>query len=665
MTQQHTPFIAPDQQLPEITLKVILLSIVLTILLAASNTYLALKIGILTSASIPAAIISMGVLRFFKRANILENNLVQTAASAGEAVAGGIVYTIPALVIIHYWSGFAYWENVAIALAGGILGVLFSVPLRRVLMTEKHLNFPEGKAIAQVLQMNKEGSQGLSLMLSGGAAGALLELAQTGFKVIASNVQAWFMSGSAIFGFGGGFSATLIGAGYIIGFNVGLSLLLGAVAVWGIGLPVLSALSHASVTEGTGSAAQLIATVYGGKIHYIGIGAMLVAGLWTLLKLLKPFYKSLQLSVCALLRKTTLNIALLPRTERDIPIHYIMLGIMMMLVVLYFLLQHLFPLAGLALSSATSTTIIIGSLVYIAVMGFIFVAICGYFSGLVGVSASPGSAVIIAGMLFAALILRIILLSHNSLLIPSQLLSAAAITIITGSIIAGAAAIANDNIQDLKVGHIIGATPWKQQLMLLLGVLTAALVIPPVMQLLFHVYGIAGVFPHPGMDPNQTLAAPPAAAMAAITQGVFNHDLPWPMLGLGGAIIVIFIIINQLLKTQQLELSILGIAIGMYLPLSSSIPLFIGGFIALLSKRIAFKSGTSQLKWQRSLLLACGLVSGAALMDVALAIPMGLSGNPNILALLPENWTILANGLGILTIIGLGYWFYQIASSEK
>lgn len=663
MKQQYEPFIPPQQRLPEITIKVIVLSIVLTILLAVSNTYLALKIGILTSASIPAAIISMGVLRFFRRANILENNLVQTAASAGEAVAGGIVYTIPALVIIRYWSGFGYWENVAIALAGGILGVLFSVPLRRVLMRERHLNFPEGRAIAQVLQMGVERPQGLGHMLAGGVVGALLELMQTGFKVIAGSMQFWFASGSTIFGFGVGFSATLIGAGYIIGFSVGLSLLIGALTAWVIGLPLLSTFSPEVLSNQ--SATDLIATIYGEKIHYMGIGAMLVAGLWTLLKLIKPFYASLELSIKAFHNQNRLAAGLLPRTERDIPIQYIAVGIIFVLFLLYFLLAHLFPFTTLGISGVFSVTIVLGSLLYILVIGFIFTAICGYFSGLVGVSASPGSAVIIAGMLFAALLLRLALISYGGELLPSQLQSAAAITIITGGIIAGAAAIANDNIQDLKVGHLLGATPWKQQIMLLLGVLIASLIIPPIMQLLFNVYGIAGVFPHPGMDPNQVLAAPPAAAMAAITQGVFKHDLPWHMLGLGALIIVVFISINQFIKTQTFELSIFGIAIGMYLPLSSSIPLFIGGLIALLSKRVAFKSGQSELKWQRSILVACGLVSGATLMDVLLAIPMGLSGNPDILAILPQKWTPFANGLGVLTIIGLAYWFYNIANSKK
>lgn len=652
MSDSNQPFIPATQSLPEITFRAIVLSIILIMVLTASNTYLALKIGILTSASIPAAVLSMGILRFFKNSNILENNLVQTAASAGEAVAGGIVYTIPALIIIHYWTDFSYWENVAIALSGGILGVLFSIPLRRLLMNAPHLHFPEGKAIAELLRVGTEKKLGLREMLSGGAIGALLELAQSGFKLIADSVQGWFVVGNTMFGFGGGFSATLIGAGYLIGFNVAFSILCGAVIVWGLGVPILSTLSHSI------DATQTAVSLYGEKIHYMGIGAMLVAGIWTLLTLLKPFYESISLGIKVFFQKN-LAAQTIVRTDKDIPTMYVLLGIVATSFFTYYLLQQLFHIDLLAIPAQFNWIFIFSCLFYILVVGFIFSAICGYFSGLVGVSASPGSAVIIAGMLLAALILRTVLTLHVEALTQTQLLNAAAITIVIGSIITGAAAIANDTIQDLKVGHILGATPWKQQIMLLLGVMIAAAIIPPIMHVLFNVYGIANVLPHPNMDPTGTLAAPPAAMMAALTQGVFNHNLPWDMLGVGALIILACIVINKILEKYDISLSILAIAIGMYLPFTSSIPLFIGGLFALLTKRALQKRRMDDNNLQRGVLLACGLVSGAALMEVILAIPMALAKNPDVLILLPSNWNNVALILGILSVLGLGNWFYR------
>lgn len=654
--------------IPEMTLKAVVLGIILSVLLAASNTYLALKVGILTSASIPAAVLSMGILRFFKRSSILENNLVQTAASAGEAVAGGIVYTIPALIIIRYWTHFSYWENLAIALTGGILGVLFSIPLRRVLVTNPELPFPEGQAIAEVLQVNSKRDTGLREMMLGGAAGGLLELMQNGFKLIANQFQTWFAAGKTLFGFGGGFSAALIGAGYLIGFNIGLSLLIGAIIAWVVLVPLLSTFSSAVIPMHDAATIKAAVNLYGDKVHYIGIGAMLIAGLWTVIVLLKPFYKSLQLSFQAFSQKNnSQHFNNLPHTERDIPSVYTLSGIIFILILLYFLFQQFFNIDALLIPKHLDTSLIIGSVIYVLVIGFIFSAICGYFSGLVGVSASPGSAVIIAGMLLAALILRTLMQIYSDYFTASQLLNASAITIIIGAVITGAAAIANDNIQDLKVGHIVGSTPWKQQVMLLIGVLAAASVIPPIMDLLFDVYGIANVFPHANMDPNQTLAAPPAAMMASITQGVFNHALPWDMLSIGAGVILFFIIINPIGLKFGLKLSPLSIAVGIYLPLASSVPLCIGAIISLLTKHVLQKH-TEAVKHnnkQRGTLLACGLVAGAALMDVLLAIPMAVAHTPDVLNIMPAGWENIATFLGITSVFALGFWFYHLVKKPN
>lgn len=657
------PLIAPDRQLPELTFKVIILSIILTILLAASNAYLALKIGLLTSASIPAAVISMGILKLFRNSNILENNLVQTAASAGEAVAGGIVYSVPALIIIRYWLHFPYLECVAIALLSGILGVLFSIPLRRLLMTAPHLRFPEGRAIAEVLKVGTVKALGFKEMLWGTVVGALLELAQTGFKLVANNLEVWFTARRALFGFGAGFSPAMIGAGYLIGPNFAFSLLIGAGVGWLFGIPIVSELYPVSL-ENT-SAAHAVMTLWGEKVRYIGIGTMLVTGLWTLITLAKPFYDSLRIAIQGV---TTRERGDVPRTELDMPFKIVIVGILIVLALMYVLFHYIFPLDSLVIGNIESASFILACLFYVLIIGFIISALTAYFSGLVGVTATPGAAVVILGFLLAGLMLDLFLTVHGSPTIDQAKFDATIIALILGSVIIGAAAISNDTMQDLKVGHIVGSTPWKQQLMLMLGVVVSAFIIPVVMELLFNVYGIAGVFPREGMDPTQTLAAPPAAMFSAVTQAVFKHSLPWNMMFVGGAIAFLCIALNQLLKKEWgKRISVLGIGMGIYLPLASSTPIIFGGFIAYIAHRARSKAkpeAKAENK-HRAVVIACGLVAGAALMDVVLAIPFSIFQSPDVLRLLPEGWALLAGFLALLSTFGLGYWFYRVSTNES
>jgi len=646
----------------EISVRVIIIAILLTILLATSNAYLALKIGILTSASIPAAVIAMGILKFFKNASILENNLIQTAASAGEAVAGGIVYVIPALIIIHYWTHFSYLENVIIAALGGCLGVFFSIPIRRVLVTEKSLKFPEAQAIAEVLRLGESKPAMLKQMLFGGLAGAFIEFCQTGLKVLAGSWQTWTLKGRALMGFGVGFSATMIGAGYLIGFNTCVSIFIGAMIGWVFTIPILSELLPTIDTSIP--AADLVMQLWSSKISYIGIGAMLFAGLWTIGSLLKPFIISIQMSIKAFKQRTGKHIV---RTEYDIPFKFVAASVLILLALIYLFFIQVLPLSEITFSHHEKFVVLVSAIFYILVIGFIFSAITGYFSGMVGVTATPGSAIIITTLLFAALLLKAYLPnlygSGQHLLIDAE-----AVIIIIGAIIAGTIAIANDNMQDLKVGHLIGATPWKQQVMLLLGVLVSALVIPPVMELLFNVYGIADVFPREGMDISQTLPAPPAALMAAVTRGVFDGDLPWEMLGTGALITFIFISLNGILsrlKASQFKLSILGVAIGIYLPMASSVPLFFGGSIAWwVNNRLEKQSEKTDIekmhRKHHGILLACGLIAGSVLMDVLLAIPFSMARNPNVLRIMPAEWMGVASVLAVIVTGSIAYWFYRI-----
>ncbi|CAM4508294.1 MAG: hypothetical protein LEGION0403_FIIPPAGN_00602 [Legionella sp.] len=662
-----TPFIAADKKVAELTFRVIILAIILTVLLAMSNAYLALKLGILTSASIPAAIISMGILRFFKNPTILENNAVQTAASAGEAVAGGIVYTIPALIIIGYWSHFDYLTNFFIAVSGGILGVLFSIPLRRILVNDRNLKFPEGRAIAEVLKSSVEKSK-ISDILMGGAIGGLIELLQTGFKLIANSWGYWFVVKRSLFGLGAGFSATMIGAGYLVGHDMAISIFLGAIISWLVALPIVSRVYPEFLTHYNPE--QAASFLWNSEMRYLGIGAMLFAGMWTFLKLVKPLSKSIQTSFSTFVAKSRMDLQV-PRTDKDIPLPYLLMGIGVMASILFLFFQLVLPLAQVGLDNDYSPTLVFFAVLYVLFIGFIFSVITAYFSGMVGVTASPGSSVVISGMLFAAWLLLVAIDHFLPLpLSPQQIQAAEAITIMIGSVVTGVAAIANDNTQDLKVGQLVGATPWKQQLMLLLGVVVSSLVIPPVMQLLFNVYGIAGVMPHPGMDVSQSLPAPTAALMAAITEAVFQNSLPWNMMFVGSGVILVIIFLNHIFKIRRfLNLSILGVAIGMYLPLSSSFPLFIGGMIALFVqrhlRRVQKDKEEQVTRKQKGTLIACGLVAGSAIIDVLLAIPFSIAKNPDALQLAGAGWKNASVYLGALSTLLLAWWINRRVCSGK
>lgn len=643
----------------EITGRCVLLSVLLTLILAMSNAYLALKLGILASASIPAAMISMGVLRLFKNSSVLEHNAVQTAASAGEAVAGGIVYTIPALIIVGYWHHFDYLTNVLIAASGGILGVLFSIPLRRILVHDTHLSFPEGKAIAAVLTSSQE-QDGFLDIVYGAMIGGLLEFTQTALKIFASGWTWWFQIKRSVFCMGLGFSPTMIGAGYLVGFDMACSIGIGALIAWLGALPGISLVYPELLANSTPVVAGT--ALWHQALRYLGIGAMLFAGIWTLMTLMKPLARSIRSSTGFLSRK-----ARSVSTDKDLPLSVITLGIVLVAGVLGWLLSHLLPVSQMGFSGALAQGIVILSILYIVIVGFVFSVITAYFSGMVGVTASPGSSVVIAGILFAAWMLLSLMTSYLPLpLAPQQIAAAQAVVIVIASIVTGIAAIANDNSQDLKVGQLVGATPWKQQLMLLLGVLVSALIIPPVMQMLFDVYGIAGVMPHPGMDVNQSLPAPTAAMLAAITGAVFAQGgLPWSMMGTGSAIILGVIVIQRWFRIERfLHISILGVAIGIYLPMTSSMALMLGGCLAKLAElhvqRGAINPKNALSSKQAGARVACGLVAGSAVMDVVLAIPFSLQKNADIWRLVSDTFEQSFGVIGSLfTIIGLGVWMLK------
>ncbi len=650
----------------EITIRAVLLAILLAVILAAANAYLGLKVGLTISASIPAAILSMGILRFFKNSSILENNIVQTGASAGEALVGGTAFILPALIILHYWQHFDYWQTVIISLTGGILGVLFSIPLRRVLLADKSLRFPEGTAIGQVLKISQEGKGNLKELIQGSALGTFVALFQGGFQIIADNAALWFKaSNKFVYGFTFGFEPALLAAGYIVGVGVAMSTLLGVIIGWVIGIPIFSYLHPIAVNT---SADSLAVSIWQTNIRPIGVGTMLVGGLWTMALLIKPIVKGVHSSFVSLRTARESGYSALPKHERDIPIHYTLGLLAILLIPLSFILFNFIshPALGLGLNLQIITLVI--GVIFILVTSFFFTSLAGYFAGLIGSSQSPISGVSLSVLLLASLLL--LGLFHWAPEVTQDakhLLEGEGLAIIIGTLVSSSCAITGDTIQDLKAGQIVGATPWKQQVILILGVIVSALILAPTLELLFNAYGIGGISP-PGrhMDPSQMLSAPQATLMASLVTGAFNHNLPWNLISIGFIVAIACILADRFLQPRGIRLPVLAVGLGIYLPLDTSSALILGGLASYMVERGLRKQYPHQTEKsadnsarQRGLTLACGLVAGACLMGVVLAIPFTLAQSTDVLRLMPTHLTSVAAIFGVLSTIAVLSWIYR------
>ncbi len=675
-SEASDPLIPAHRYIPEITLKGTIVAIFLVAILAAANAFLSLKVGITISASIPAAVISMGILRFFRQHNVLENNIVQTAASAGEALTAGIAYTIPALIVLHFWAGFNYWTTAMIAMLGGFLGVFFTIPIRRAMLDDKTLRFPEGVAIGNVLKVSakemdtREDSIGLKDVLMGGGVGALIAFMQGGLKVIADSLGLWVKTSSSIFGIGLGFSPALIGAGYIIGTAAAVSLVLGVILGWVIGVPLLI---HFFGMPQTSSAAEGASLIWANHIRYIGLGTFLIGGVGAIVSMFRPLAKGIFLAIKASKHSAETNLL---RTEFDIPLRTVFWGIFLVCIPLALLFYLLTQHSPFSLGSGALWGFVIVNVLFALLASFIFTIVCGYFAGLVGSSASPISSMAMLTLILSSLVIFTLLKITIHMSANSQASNyAAAFAILLTGVVCAACGIGNDTMQDLKAGQMVGATPWKQELMMLLGVTVAALVIPRVLQLLFDAYGMAGVFPHPGMDHSQMLQAPQANLMAAIAKAVFNGRLDWDMIGIGVLIGLACFVLNAWLHTKDKSLPILGVGMGIYLPLSATTPLIIGGVVAYFSKRRLLKrykvshpdnyESHIESHSQHGLLMACGLVAGASLVGVILAVPFVIMGSSDALSIVSPGFKPIATALGVLAAIGLAFMIYRTVVKKR
>lgn len=625
------------QNLPELTLRGLILGSILTIIFTASNVYLGLKVGLTFSSSIPAVVISMAVLSLFKTSNILENNMVQTQASAAGTLSS-VIFVIPGLFMCGYWSEFPLWQTFMICLCGGGLGVLFTIPLRRTMVVESKLAYPEGRAAAEILkvankdQSSKKGKQGIKEIALGSFIAAIFSLLSNGFKLAASESNFAFIWNKMAFGFSMGYSLALLGAGYLVGLAGAIALFVGMFLAWGIFTPYLSNFEFDSAKN----AVDLASSVWSSKVRLIGTGAIAIAALWTLIELLKPVTEGIKEIVKNV--KIT-NQEKNERTNIDLSLKSIFILFVLMVVGLFITFYSFVEDANLSIYYQMLFSFV-GTLVSVLI-GFFVAAACGYMAGLVGSSSSPISGIGLIGVIISSIVFLVLGVE----LFQDPMLSkfAVALAIFTTSVILATAAISNDNLQDLKTGHLVGATPWKQQVALLVGCVFGALAIVPVLNLLYQAYGFVGAMPREGMDASSALAAPQANLMSTIAQGIFHHNIEWGYMAFGVFVGILMIIIDKILKgTQKMSLPPLAVGIGIYLPPAVNIPLVIGGILKYivmqhLTKKYAKNSHKEEKLAsceQRGTLFASGLIVGESIFGVIIAgitvfsVSMGGSENP-------------------------------------
>jgi len=632
-----------EQSLAEITIKAVVLGVVLSVVLAAANAYLGLFAGMTVSASIPAAVVSMGVLRLFRRSNILENNIVQTAASAGESLAAGVIFTLPALVIMGTWDSFSFKWVAIIAGFGGVLGVLFTIPLRRSLIVEGKLKFPEGIATAEVLETGQEGGKGVLCIAKAAIASGLFKVGAGALGLWPEAVEGAKAIGGSIAYFGSNLSPALLSVGYIVGLNIAVLIFIGGFCNWLIAIPICAALQARPAEAET--VVEWAHQIWSSQTRYIGVGGMLVGGLWTIFHMRTSLLSGITSGLKAY-RDMAGGQTDIARTEKDMPMKWILILIIGSVVPLYLLYQVFVQQVYVSLTMAA----------IMLVTGFVFSAVAGYMAGLVGSSNNPISGVTIATVLVSSLLLVV--------LMGSDAKNGPAAAIIIGSVVCCAAAIAGDNMQDLKAGYIVKATPWKQQVMQLVGTVSAALVLAPVMMLLQEAYGFVG---QPDAGP-KALAAPQANLMASVAQGVFRGELPWSFICIGMAVAVSVILLDLYLQKRgsAFRTPVLAVAIGFYLPFELSVPIFAGGLIHQAIKVYNRKRSIPKEKIEgasrNGLLFASGLITGEALMGILLAVPIILLKKKDIS--LPLWEMPMGSLVGIVLLLGVAYWLYRTAREK-
>jgi putative OPT family oligopeptide transporter len=653
----------------ELTVRGLIIGIIITLVFTAANVYFGLKAGLTFSTSIPAAVISMAILRGFRDATIQENNIVQTVASAAGTLSS-IIFVLPGLIMIGWWTEFPFWTSFWICALGGILGVMYSIPLRRALVTTSDLPYPEGVACAEVLKVGsskgsehaadiEHGRAGLLAVLWGSIVSAVFAIVvQT--QVLAADVAQTFRIGKrgAVSGYDFFLSFALLGIGHLVGLSVGIAMLIGAVIGWGWGVPHFSAIAGDLTT----AAAVVAQKTWSTKVRFVGAGAIGVSAIWTLLKLVKPVARGLAGAMAASRARKAGQADSLPITERDIPIGIVGLVTLLCMLPIAWLLGYFGNASGLG-SHVVALTI--GGVAYVVLMSFFVSAVCGYMAGLIGSSNSPLSGIGILVVIGAALLLVIGIKPYVS---PDTSKGLMAFALFTAAVIFNVAAIANNNLQDLKTGQLVDATPWKQQVALIFGVIAGAFVIPPVLDLVNHAYGFVGA---PGAEARaHPLPAPQAGLISSLAQGVIAADIDWSLIRIGGLIGIGIIALDEILgrTTRHMRVPPLAVGLGIYLPTQSTLMIVVGAVAGWLFDRRAERTAKPEATKQLGVLLASGLIVGEGIIGVVISAIIVFSGKDAPLALVGPGFqtaAVIFGGLAFAAIaIGLYRWILRLAPAR-
>jgi oligopeptide transporter, OPT family len=648
----------------ELTLRGMVLGALITVVFTASNIYLGLKVGLTFASSIPAAVISMAILKFAKGSNILENNMVQTQASAAGTLSS-VIFILPGLLMSGYWTGFPFWQTTLLCMAGGILGVIFTIPLRYAMVVKSDLPYPEGVAAAEILKVGsgdgvvgeenadtaQKADSGIGEIVTGGVISGIFSFASNGLRVVADSASLWFKAGVSIFQIPMGFSLALLGAGYLVGLASGIAMLVGIAIAWGIAIPYFSA------TNPQPADMEMVAfamRLWKEKVRFIGAGTIGIAAIWTLITLLKPTLEGMKMSFRAIKGGEG---AALERVEQDLSPKAMIAYALGMMLLLGFSFYHFVADANLPAGTAWLLVVVCTLLAF--VIGFLVAAACGYMAGLVGSSSSPISGIGIISVVAISLVLLGIGNANNLFADEGTRNFLVALTLFCGSAVVAVASISNDNLQDLKTGYLIKATPWRQEVALIIGCVVGAFVVSSVLELLYAAYGFTGAMPRPDMDPSQALAAPQATLMTTIAKAIFSDTLQWNYILTGIGIGVVLIIINEVLKRSgsKLMLPTLAVGMGIYLPPAINMPIAIGAIMAAFLKRRIGKDEAKQKDAERvGTLFAAGLIVGESLIGVIMALIIALSvtsgGSDSPLALNLDNWGTIGEFLGLAFFIG-------------
>ena len=641
-SNKHSP-----QSLPvtEITIRSIIFGLLTAVIFTAANLYLGLKIGFTFATSIPAAIMSMSLFKMLKNSNILENNIVQTLASVGGAI-GGMGFTIPAFIIIGYWTQIQFMEVFTITSIGCILGVLYTVPLRSSLIVESNLRYPEGVACAYVLKLgcNEVDEEGREIerndektehgnvvdIAIGFITAFIVSLGQSAFKILSTSWSYVTTAKGAVLTVCSTFSPALLAAGYLVGPLSAVSFFIGYVL--SIALIGWISISDPNIAAKVGSMSDLnglVGQIWSTKLRYIGVGFMFIAAVWTIITLIPPLTRGIKASFSALSHYKQGNSHLIKRTDRNIPINYVVIGALILLVPVLIIFYNFIDQMNLG---QDSILLLLGTVISTYIISFIICAAAGYMAGLVGTSYTPISGMIIITTVIIAFLVMGIASFYGIKLDQNIGKSLMALVILATSFVLAVGVIANDNMQDLKTGQLVKATPSKQQIALIIGAVFGALVLAYITQLLYQAYGFVGApMPRAGMDPELALIAPQANLVANIITGIFTGKLEWFMINIGIVLGVISIIIAIILKRlYKFEIYPIAISVAIYLPPQYIFPIVLGGFLSFITQYIGKQRKLNKaMIEQRGALVVSGFIMGESIFGILMAILLTYWGASN------------------------------------